>query len=292
MITPSTSVCGLAIISGMSLQVPGSDSSALTTRYGLRVVLRDEAPLHAGREAGAAPAAQAGVLDLLDDGVGLHAERLLQRAVAAADLVGRERPGAVGVPVVGEDGGQYVRHFCPYPGLVPSPHVVSACRLVGLGLACCAGVDTPPTSAARGRLRAPGRAARPAVLAGDLETHQRGGPGGRPRRRGRRGKPASTRSASRQVTTRGPRVERTSAPRRSSTSWVADSGVMVVHELPVDHHHRRVVAGRVALDVLERDLAVVAVVSSLPTSRWSLSRSKIASPPITAHSVLVQTPTW
>ena len=33
MITPSTSVCGVAIISGMSLQVPGSDSSALTTRY-------------------------------------------------------------------------------------------------------------------------------------------------------------------------------------------------------------------------------------------------------------------
>ena len=33
MITPSTRVCGLAIISGTSLQVPGSDSSALTTRY-------------------------------------------------------------------------------------------------------------------------------------------------------------------------------------------------------------------------------------------------------------------
>ncbi len=33
MITPSTSTCGLPIISGMSLQVPGSDSSALTTRY-------------------------------------------------------------------------------------------------------------------------------------------------------------------------------------------------------------------------------------------------------------------
>ena len=32
MITPSISSCGLAIISGMSLQVPGSDSSALTTR--------------------------------------------------------------------------------------------------------------------------------------------------------------------------------------------------------------------------------------------------------------------
>ena len=33
MITPSIRVWGLAIISGMSLQVPGSDSSALTTRY-------------------------------------------------------------------------------------------------------------------------------------------------------------------------------------------------------------------------------------------------------------------
>src|SRR3954469_22735358 len=33
MMTPSRRVCGLAIISGMSLQVPGSDSSALTTRY-------------------------------------------------------------------------------------------------------------------------------------------------------------------------------------------------------------------------------------------------------------------
>ncbi len=31
--TPSTSVWGVAIISGMSLHVPGSDSSALTTRY-------------------------------------------------------------------------------------------------------------------------------------------------------------------------------------------------------------------------------------------------------------------
>ena len=48
----------------MSLQVPGSDSSALTTRYfGLGLSLRDEAPLHAGREARAAAAAQAGVLD-------------------------------------------------------------------------------------------------------------------------------------------------------------------------------------------------------------------------------------
>src|SRR5919107_1215310 len=33
MIEPSMSACGDAIISGVSLQVPGSDSSALTTRY-------------------------------------------------------------------------------------------------------------------------------------------------------------------------------------------------------------------------------------------------------------------
>ncbi len=33
MMTPSIRVCGVAIMSGMSLQVPGSDSSALTTRY-------------------------------------------------------------------------------------------------------------------------------------------------------------------------------------------------------------------------------------------------------------------
>ena len=32
MMTPSTRVCGEAIMSGMSLQVPGSDSSPLTTR--------------------------------------------------------------------------------------------------------------------------------------------------------------------------------------------------------------------------------------------------------------------
>ncbi|MPM47525.1 hypothetical protein SDC9_94236 [bioreactor metagenome] len=31
--TPSTSVCGVAISIGMSLQVPGSDSSQLMTRY-------------------------------------------------------------------------------------------------------------------------------------------------------------------------------------------------------------------------------------------------------------------
>ena len=53
-------------------------------------------------------------------------------------------------------------------------------------------------------------------------------------------------------------MEWTSTPeRRSSTSCGGRLGRHVVHELPVDHHHRRVVAGRVALDVLEGDLAVL-----------------------------------
>ena len=79
--TPSTSVCGLAIISGMSLQVPGSDSSALTTRYfGFGVVLRDEAPLHARGEAGATAAAEAGVLDGVITSSGVIANALSRAA--------------------------------------------------------------------------------------------------------------------------------------------------------------------------------------------------------------------
>ena len=75
---PSMRQCGSAIISGMSLQVPGSPSSALMTRYfglncgasfvasvgsspGLGCGMKR--PLHARREARAAAAAQPGVLD-------------------------------------------------------------------------------------------------------------------------------------------------------------------------------------------------------------------------------------
>jgi hypothetical protein len=45
-------------------------------------LLGDERPLHAGGESGAAAAAQAGILDLVDDGVRLHGERLLHGLVA------------------------------------------------------------------------------------------------------------------------------------------------------------------------------------------------------------------
>ena len=56
---------------------------------------------------------------------------------------------------------------------------------------------------------------------------------------------------------RGPRVECTSCPAQVVDQLVGRLGGLVVHELPVDHHHRGVVAGRVALDVLEGDLAVL-----------------------------------
>ena len=59
MITPSINWCGTSSISGRSLQVPGSLSSALHKMYlGFARFLGHEAPFHAGREAGAAAAAQ------------------------------------------------------------------------------------------------------------------------------------------------------------------------------------------------------------------------------------------
>ena len=226
------------VLAGARLGLVGVDDEVLR----LRVVLRDEAPLHAGREAGAAAAAQAGVLDRRRrSSSGSMPERLLQGAVAAAVLVRREGPGRVGVPVVGEDRGQGVDVVSD-----PSP---SACSLArpsrpGRGsVGLRGGRLRAGPSASRGRARGrPARRARRRALVGEAVgeagEHPLGlAPGAR---------------------CRGPRVELTSLPaRRSSTSWVGRLGRHVVHELPVDHHHRRVVAGRVALDVLEGDLAVL-----------------------------------
>ena len=67
---------------------------------GLRVVRRNEGPLHAGGEARAAAAAQAGFLHLVNDGLRLHAERLFQLFIAAVGQVavnGRVPPFAVDV---------------------------------------------------------------------------------------------------------------------------------------------------------------------------------------------------
>ena len=61
MMIPSISMCGLFCISSRSLKVPGSDSSALQTRYLSMSPVGQEGRLLAHPEAGAAAAAQAGV---------------------------------------------------------------------------------------------------------------------------------------------------------------------------------------------------------------------------------------
>ena len=63
-------------------------------------LLGHERPLHAGGESGAAAAAQVRRLHLVDDGVRLHGQRLLQRLVAVelevAVEVGRAHAKALG----------------------------------------------------------------------------------------------------------------------------------------------------------------------------------------------------
>src|SRR5581483_1562365 len=65
--------------------------------------VRDEAPLQAGREAGAAPTAQPRVLDKVHELGRLHLERLLQAGVAAARLVDVDVVGARNTHVPRQD---------------------------------------------------------------------------------------------------------------------------------------------------------------------------------------------
>ena len=75
-----------------SAKVPLSPSSALQTMYFCGAWrLRHRAPLDAGREAGAAAAAQARLHDFLDDGVGAERQRLRQPLAAAMRAVIFER---------------------------------------------------------------------------------------------------------------------------------------------------------------------------------------------------------
>ena len=85
----------------------GVDDEILRLRACTGVVLRDEGPLRSGREARTAAAAQTRVLHKGDDLVGLHRERLLQRAVAVVTAVGVHRPGFGVVPVPAEHGGEW-----------------------------------------------------------------------------------------------------------------------------------------------------------------------------------------
>ena len=90
------------VLAGARLGLVGVDHEVVR----LAGVLRDEAPLHAGREACAAAAAQAGVLDERDDVVGVDAEGHRDHVVAAVAAVALERVGVGLVPVRGEDRGQ------------------------------------------------------------------------------------------------------------------------------------------------------------------------------------------
>ena len=89
---PSISTKGSPSMIMRSAKVPLSPSSALQTMY-LRSAGRIEhrLPLDAGREAGAAAAAQAGLGDLLDDVGRRHRDRVLQALQAAMRLVVVER---------------------------------------------------------------------------------------------------------------------------------------------------------------------------------------------------------
>src|SRR3546814_9579449 len=87
------------VLAGARLRLIGVDHEI----FRLGVVLGDEGPLHPGREASTAAAAQTGVLDLLDDGVLGLAQRLVERAITALLLIGVEGPAAFGVPVRSEE---------------------------------------------------------------------------------------------------------------------------------------------------------------------------------------------
>ncbi len=85
MAQPSMRAWGVQRMISRSLNVPGSDSSALQHEVvRLAVVLGHEGPLEPGREAGAAAPAEARLLHLLDHLGARHRQRLPQGRVAAA----------------------------------------------------------------------------------------------------------------------------------------------------------------------------------------------------------------
>ena len=253
MIAPSTRKCGLASSSGMSLQVPGSDSSALITRYfGLAPapVLLGMNDHLSGGEARAAAAAQTGLLHRRDDVVGLHGQRLAQPLVSAR---GADRSAAS------------TARARPRTGSEPE----SACHVVS---------SVPAARSARSGATAGRRgSARPASRCR--------------RRHGRRGTPASVRAVSRKEHSAAPRVGVTGCPARSaSTSSLALEGVWLSKNSQLTITTGRVVARRVALDVLEGDPAVGGGLSGV-NAEVVLQASRMASPPMIAHSVFVHTPT-
>ena len=180
-------------------------------RLGARagVVLRDERPLRAGREARAAAAAQPGVLDQRDDVVGLHRQGLLQRPVAVVAAVGRPASRIRGRPSTRLSTG--VRRLCRCPCAVARGRrrhvaVVRAVVRWSRRLPCRVPVAHPRRPAS---VRRAGAARGPAS-----------------RRWPSSGKPARMRTSRGRCTAAAPRVGAAGLPARSaSTRSRADSGV-------------------------------------------------------------------
>ena len=83
--------------------------------FRLRAVLRNKAPLHAGRKAGAAPAAQTRSFDLVDQLLRCHAlDDLAPRTIAAARFVGRQRMGIRHVDIAQQNLFHVVREKIAY----------------------------------------------------------------------------------------------------------------------------------------------------------------------------------
>src|SRR4051794_12733163 len=270
------------------------------TRSAVR--LGQEAPLHAGREAGAAPAAEPGVLHQLDQ-VGLRrVEGLAQRPVAVVPLVGRHRPAALVVPERAEDRGEGCHaqssFWCAASARASSPDwsfrpplTPASCALGELGAAACSaatcstGASSPPSrESGRGALQSLRRARfRPSSEAAPAPTPSSARPSENP---------ASVRDTCLNVQTRdGPRDGRTGRPaRRSSTTPRALAGVRLSK-----NSQFTIITGAKSQAALHSSRSSVilpsSVVSSWPMSRCSESASYTASPPMIAQSVLVQTPT-
>lgn len=101
----------------------------------------------------------------------------------------------------------------------------------------------------------------PALAPGQPQPGQRGGPGPAARLDGTRPPVGEARQDAGRLLVRAQRRPARGLDGAAGTEVVDEPfgalGRLVVEELPVDHHHGRVVAGRVALDVLQRDLAVL-----------------------------------
>ena len=178
------------VLAGARLGLVGVDDEV--ARAAVR--RRQERPLQAGGEAGAATAAQTGVLGHVDElGLG-HADGALERLVALVVLVGRHGPGLGVVPELGEDRGQLDAHAVP-------PFVAGAVGRVLLGFAWPGrrrgGRSAGPVPGRRRRRRRPGRPHRrsrpcspgggPAAPVGEPQADQgRARRRRRPRRPGRR----------------------------------------------------------------------------------------------------------